>query len=54
MHLEQKVKIRTAELENLNATLKELNEEKNQYIGMVAHDLRNPIGTAFTFKFPLS
>lgn len=50
MDLEQKVKLRTAELEKVNGTLKLLNEEKNRYIGMVAHDLRNPIGTASAFS----
>jgi signal transduction histidine kinase len=48
--LEDKVKERTAELESLNARLTDLNNEKNQYIGMVAHDLRNPIGTAAGFS----
>ena len=32
------------ELARKNARLERLNEEKNQMIGMVAHDLRNPIG----------
>ncbi len=41
---------RTLELEKLNARLSELNNEKNRYIGMVAHDLRNPIGIAASFS----
>lgn len=45
--LESKVKSRTAELEALNETLQQLNIEKNKYIGIVAHDLRSPIGAAF-------
>lgn len=49
-NLEDKVKERTYELEKLNEKLSELNIEKNKYIGMVAHDLANPIGTALTFS----
>lgn len=49
-NLEAKVKERTLELEKLNAKLSELNIEKNRYIGMVAHDLRNPIGIAQSFS----
>lgn len=41
---------RTAELENSNARLAELNVEKNKYVGMVAHDLRNPIGISVSFS----
>ncbi len=48
--LEEKVKIRTLELVKLNEQLSELNKEKNRYIGMVAHDLRNPIGVAESFS----
>lgn len=48
--LEEKVKIRTSELESLNQRLAELNLEKNRYIGMVTHDLRNPIGVAASFS----
>lgn len=48
--LEEKVKTRTQELEKLNGRLSELNIEKNRYIGMVAHDLRNPIGIAASFS----
>lgn len=48
--LEEKVKCRTFDLEQLNARLSELNLEKNRYIGMVAHDLRNPIGVAASFS----
>lgn len=42
-NLEEKVKVRTKELEELNVL-------KNKYIGIVAHDLRNPIGTAQSFS----
>ena len=44
---------RTIELEKLNTRLSELNIEKNRYIGMVAHDLRNPIGIAESFSYLL-
>lgn len=47
--LEEKVKLRTAELQELNSKLKGLNLEKNKYVGIVAHDLRNPIGVAKGF-----
>jgi len=50
IRLEEKVKARTSELELLNSRLSELNKEKNSYIGMVAHDLRNPIGIAEAFS----
>jgi signal transduction histidine kinase len=48
--LEEKVKERTAELKKTNDRLKKLNIEKNKYIGIVAHDLRNPIGNAYNFS----
>ncbi|MDD4192704.1 MAG: hybrid sensor histidine kinase/response regulator [Mangrovibacterium sp.] len=48
--LDDKVKERTRELEILNKRLSELNMEKNRYIGMVAHDLRNPIGLAASYS----
>ncbi|MDA3928256.1 MAG: hybrid sensor histidine kinase/response regulator [Prolixibacteraceae bacterium] len=48
--LEEKVKERTLELEKVNEKLSELNTEKNRYIGIVAHDLRSPIGTAESFS----
>ena len=49
-NLEAKVQARTAEIEKANSRLSELNIEKNRYIGMVAHDLRNPIGVAGSFS----
>lgn len=48
--LEDKVKDRTRELEMMNERLFELNREKNRYIGMVAHDLRNPISIAASYS----
>ncbi|WP_347838321.1 hybrid sensor histidine kinase/response regulator [uncultured Draconibacterium sp.] len=47
--LEEKVKERTSELERANEKLTSLNIEKNKYVGIVAHDLRNPIGSAQSF-----
>lgn len=41
--LEEKVRLRTRQLEDLNIL-------KNKYIGIVAHDLRNPIGVAKSFS----
>lgn len=35
-------------LNKQNAELKSLNEQKNHFIGMAAHDLRNPLGTIFS------
>lgn len=40
---------RTNQLELLNDSLHEMNQEKNKYIGMVAHDLRSPISTVYSF-----
>lgn len=48
--LEKKVEERTKELENANVKLTNLNIEKNKYVGIVAHDLRNPIGNAYSFS----
>ncbi len=47
--LEEKVKKRTEELELKNESLEHLNKEKNKYLGIVAHDLRNPIATSIMF-----
>ena len=53
LNLEEKVKVRTIELEKANEKLSELNNEKNRYVGMVAHDLINPIGVAGSFSYIL-
>jgi signal transduction histidine kinase len=37
-------------LADANKKLEHLNEEKNKLIGVAAHDLRNPIGTIFSFS----
>ena len=36
-------------LETANTKLQQLNFEMNKYLGMAAHDLRNPIGNAFAY-----
>jgi two-component system sensor histidine kinase/response regulator len=38
------------ELEEKNAALRRLNEEKNGFIGMAAHDLRNPLGVILSYS----
>lgn len=47
--LENKVEERTKELSEMNRQLIEINNEKNRFLGIAAHDLRNPIGTALSF-----
>lgn len=42
-NLETKVQERTAELSVANAALREAHEAKNRMLGVVAHDLRNPL-----------
>ncbi len=37
------------DLEMKNGELEKLNEEKNQFLGMAAHDLRNPLSTIYSF-----
>lgn len=41
--LEEKVTERTRELHDKNVTLTKLNQEKNELLGIVAHDLKNPL-----------
>lgn len=38
------------QLEMQNKDLQELNEQKNQFLGMAAHDLRNPLGAISGFS----
>lgn len=38
------------ELENLNTELKRLNVEKNYFLGMASHDLRNPMSNILTLS----
>jgi signal transduction histidine kinase len=40
----------TRQLHLANAELKELNQLKNQFLGMAAHDLRAPIGVIMTYS----
>jgi signal transduction histidine kinase/ligand-binding sensor domain-containing protein len=42
--LQQLVDQRTAELREKNLKLTELNAEKNNFLGIAAHDLKNPLG----------
>lgn len=37
------------DLEKKNIQLEKTNEEKNRFIGMAAHDIRNPLGAIFNF-----
>ncbi|MEI7945417.1 MAG: ATP-binding protein [bacterium] len=39
----------TRELHLANAELRELNQLKNQFLGMAAHDLRNPVGVIMAY-----
>lgn len=41
--LEDRVKERTLELENLNNELKDLNLSKDKFLSVISHDLRNPL-----------
>jgi signal transduction histidine kinase len=40
----------TRQLHQANAELRELNELKNRFLGMAAHDLRKPIGVVMTYS----
>jgi len=44
------LKERYAKIEKINQKLKKLNDEKNKFIGIAAHDLKNPIGTISSFS----
>jgi len=46
LHLKEKYK----SVLKLNEELKLINEEKNKFIGVAAHDLRNPIGAIYSFS----
>lgn len=43
--LQDELKLRAIELEEKNKELNSLNNDKNQLLAIVAHDLRNPLGT---------
>jgi len=44
-----KLKEKYQNVVKLNQELQKLNEEKNKFIGVAAHDLRNPIGAIYAF-----
>ena len=44
------INVTTKELEEQNQLLKSLNEQKNEFRGIAAHDLRNPIGVILGFS----
>jgi len=44
------INVTTKELEEQNQLLKSLNEQKNEFLGIAAHDLRNPIGVIQGFS----
>lgn len=50
LSLNQELNNLMRELHKTNAQLKRLNEEKNRFLGMAAHDLRKPIGLAITYS----
>jgi signal transduction histidine kinase len=41
--LEQRVRARTAELERANAALREADQHKDEFLALLAHELRNPL-----------
>ncbi len=48
--LKELVEQRTSELKETNADLEKINKDKNEIIGVVAHDLRSPIGNINGFS----
>jgi signal transduction histidine kinase len=48
--LNQELNNLTRQLHQKNAQLKRLNEEKNRFLGMAAHDLRKPIGLVMSYS----
>jgi signal transduction histidine kinase len=49
-HLLHFIKVTIDELEEQNEKLKALNEQKNNFLGIAAHDLRNPLGAIQGFS----
>lgn len=49
-HLLHFIKVTIGELEEQNEKLKALNEQKNNFLGIAAHDLRNPLGVIQGFS----
>ncbi len=50
LSLNQELNNLTRQLHKKNAQLQKLNEEKNQFLGMAAHDLRKPIGLVVAYS----
>ena len=50
LSLNQELNNLTRQLHKKNALLQRLNEEKNQFLGMAAHDLRKPIGLVIAYS----
>ena len=50
MGLNQELNNLTRQLHQANAELRDLNKLKNQFLGMAAHDLRNPIGLIMSYS----
>lgn len=48
--LKNKVRERTEELEVKNEELKKISNEKSRILGIVAHDLRSPVGSIFSLS----
>lgn len=49
IYLNEELSNLARELHKKNAQLQRLNQEKNQFLGMAAHDLRKPIGLVITY-----
>ena len=50
LSLNQELSNLTRQLHKKNAQLRRLSEEKNQFLGMAAHDLRKPIGLVIAYS----
>ena len=50
LSLNQELNNLTRQLHKKNAQLQKLNQEKNQFLGMAAHDLRKPIGLVVAYS----
>lgn len=50
LSLNQELNNLTRRLHKNNSLLQQLNEEKNRFLGMAAHDLRKPIGLVLTYS----
>ena len=48
-NLEKKILLRTQELSNKNLQLETLNQEKDEFLAIAAHDLRNPSTAIISF-----